>query len=36
MQTLEWCLELDVKVVSVYAFSIEKFKRPDEDTGKRG
>lgn len=25
---LEWCLELGVRIVTVYAFSIENFKRP--------
>ena len=25
---LEWCLALGVKIVTVYAFSIENFKRP--------
>ncbi|KAJ3152951.1 hypothetical protein HDU86_005406 [Geranomyces michiganensis] len=27
-ETLEWCLSLGVQVVTVYAFSIENFKRP--------
>ncbi|KAJ3175206.1 hypothetical protein HDU87_006441 [Geranomyces variabilis] len=27
-ETLEWCLKLGVQVVTVYAFSIENFKRP--------
>ena len=27
MQTLDWCLQLGVKVVTVYAFSLENFKR---------
>jgi ditrans,polycis-polyprenyl diphosphate synthase len=26
-EVLEWCLELGVKVVTVYAFSIENFRR---------
>lgn len=26
-QTLEWCLDLGVTEVTVYAFSIENFKR---------
>lgn len=31
LEALEWCLELGVEVVTVYAFSIENFKRsPDE------
>ena len=31
LQTLEWCLELGVRMVTVYAFSIDNFKRsPDE------
>ncbi|KAI9017641.1 Decaprenyl diphosphate synthase-like protein, partial [Gaertneriomyces semiglobifer] len=28
-ETLEWCLKLGVQVVTVYAFSIENFKRPE-------
>lgn len=31
MQTLEWCLELGVNMVSVYAFSIENFKRSEDE-----
>ena len=27
IQTLEWCMELGVEMVTVYAFSIENFKR---------
>eukprot|EP00124_Ichthyophonus_hoferi_P001868 Ihof_evm8s110 gene=Ihof_evmTU8s110 len=30
-RTLEWCLDLGVKEVSVYAFSIENFQRPKEE-----
>lgn len=30
-QTLEWCLELGVKMVTVYAFSIDNFKRADDE-----
>ncbi|KAL1494438.1 hypothetical protein ABEB36_010037 [Hypothenemus hampei] len=30
-QCLKWCLELDVKEVTVYAFSIENFKRTKEE-----
>ena len=32
-ETLEWCLELGVREVSVYAFSIENFKRSSEEVG---
>ncbi len=31
MQTLEWCLDLGVTEVTVYAFSIENFKRSKEE-----
>ena len=30
-QMLEWCLDLGVREVTVYAFSIENFKRPDNE-----
>ncbi|TPX68249.1 hypothetical protein SpCBS45565_g03307 [Spizellomyces sp. 'palustris'] len=30
-KTLEWCLDLGINVVTVYAFSIENFKRPREE-----
>lgn len=30
-QMLEWCLDLGVQEVSVFAFSIENFKRPDNE-----
>eukprot|EP00276_Gloeochaete_wittrockiana_P008968 CAMPEP_0184663798 /NCGR_PEP_ID=MMETSP0308-20130426/49914_1 /TAXON_ID=38269 /ORGANISM="Gloeochaete witrockiana, Strain SAG 46.84" /LENGTH=396 /DNA_ID=CAMNT_0027106799 /DNA_START=126 /DNA_END=1316 /DNA_ORIENTATION=- len=30
-EALEWCLELNVKIVTVYAFSIENFKRSSEE-----
>ena len=30
-QTLDWCLSLGVQVVTIYAFSIENFKRPPEE-----
>jgi ditrans,polycis-polyprenyl diphosphate synthase len=30
-QTLDWCHDLGIKCVSVYAFSIENFKRPVEE-----
>ena len=31
VQTLDWCLNLGVKEVTVYAFSIENFKRTKEE-----
>lgn len=30
-ETLQWCLELGIKEVTVYAFSIENFKRPESE-----
>lgn len=30
-QTLEWCLDVGIQVVTVYAFSIENFKRPKDE-----
>jgi ditrans,polycis-polyprenyl diphosphate synthase len=30
-RTLEWCLDIGIKVVTVYAFSIENFKRSEEE-----
>eukprot|EP00039_Didymoeca_costata_P013856 m.217313 g.217313 ORF g.217313 m.217313 type:complete len:370 (+) comp15885_c0_seq3:190-1299(+) len=30
-ETLDWCLDIGVKMVTVYAFSIENFKRPKEE-----
>lgn len=33
-QMLEWCLELGVNEVTVYAFSIENFERPEEEVNK--
>lgn len=30
-QTLEWCLDLGITEVTVYAFSIENFKRSKEE-----
>lgn len=30
-ETLHWCLELGIKEVTVYAFSIENFKRTKEE-----
>jgi len=31
LQALEWCLDLDISQVTVYAFSIENFKRSKEE-----
>lgn len=31
METMEWCLELGITELTVYAFSIENFKRPREE-----
>jgi len=28
---MDWCLELDVKIISLYVFSIENFNRPPEE-----
>ncbi len=28
---LEWCIDLDIKIVTVYAFSTENFHRPEEE-----
>jgi len=30
-EALRWCLELGVRVVTVYAFSIDNFKRPQDE-----
>jgi ditrans,polycis-polyprenyl diphosphate synthase len=30
-ETLEWCLDLGIKEVTVYAFSIENFKRSADE-----
>ena len=30
-ETLQWCDELGIKEVTVYAFSIENFKRPQSE-----
>ena len=30
-QTLEWCLDLGITEVTVYAFSIENFKRSKDE-----
>ncbi len=31
IQTLEWCLDLGITEVTVYAFSIENFKRSKDE-----
>ena len=30
-QVLQWCNDLDITEVTVYAFSIENFKRPEDE-----
>nr|KAJ3422699.1 hypothetical protein HK105_006873 [Polyrhizophydium stewartii] len=30
-ETLDWCMQLGIQVVTVYAFSIENFKRPKDE-----
>lgn len=30
-ETLRWCLDLDIKEVTVYVFSIENFKRSKQE-----
>lgn len=30
-QIIQWCIELGVQYISVYAFSIDNFKRPTEE-----
>lgn len=32
-ETLRWCAELDIRAVTCYAFSIENFKRTQEEVG---
>jgi len=31
LQALEWCLDLGISKVTVYAFSVENFKRSQEE-----
>ena len=31
LQVLEWCFDLEIPEVTVYAFSIENFKRSKEE-----
>lgn len=31
LDALEWCLDLGISCVSVYAFSIDNFKRPPQE-----
>ena len=33
MEVLQWCLEVGVKEVTLYAFSIENFKRSQDEVG---
>jgi ditrans,polycis-polyprenyl diphosphate synthase len=30
-ETLSWCFDLGIRIVTVYAFSVENFKRPKEE-----
>ena len=32
-QTLDWCLNLGIEEVTVYAFSIENFQRSEDEVG---
>ncbi len=36
VDVIHWCLELGVPCISVYAFSIDNFQRPEEEVGCRG
>ena len=31
IEVFEWCLKLGIKIVTVYAFSIDNFNRPQEE-----
>ena len=33
-ELLDWCLELDVKTITLYAFSTENFERPTDEVNK--
>ncbi|HOP09465.1 MAG TPA: polyprenyl diphosphate synthase, partial [Candidatus Methanofastidiosa archaeon] len=32
-ELLEWCFDINIKVVTLYAFSTENFNRPEEEVG---
>jgi ditrans,polycis-polyprenyl diphosphate synthase len=33
VDALEWCLDLGINYVTVYAFSVDNFRRPESEVG---